>query len=179
MSDSGGSPAPPLIVTACLPPDLARWATELRRKHFPPERNFLDAHVTLFHALPPQCEEEAKALLRQLAGEFAPVEARIARVISLGRGTAFGIDSPGMGRLRHAIAGRFHGMLTRQDQHEPRLHVTVQNKVSPAAAADLKARLATGFAPRDFAFHGLALHRYIGGPWQGVAEFVFRGRTSA
>jgi hypothetical protein len=26
--------------------------TELRRPHFPPERNWLDAHISLFHAMP-------------------------------------------------------------------------------------------------------------------------------
>mgnify|MGYP004351873915 CR=1 FL=1 len=46
MSDS------PLILTAQLPADLHRWATALRTEHFPPERNYLEAHVTLFHALP-------------------------------------------------------------------------------------------------------------------------------
>ena len=49
-----GLGAAPLILTAELPPDLHRWATELRRAHFPPERNLLEAHVTLFHALPAQ-----------------------------------------------------------------------------------------------------------------------------
>jgi hypothetical protein len=37
----------PLIVTAELPPDLQAWATSLRQRHFPPERNYLAAHVTL------------------------------------------------------------------------------------------------------------------------------------
>ena len=43
----------PLIVTAELPADVMAWADGLRRAHFPPERNQVRAHVTLFHALPP------------------------------------------------------------------------------------------------------------------------------
>lgn len=169
----------PLIVTALLPKDLAAWATGLRRAHFPPERNYLDAHVTLFHAIPPQCEDEVQDLFRRIAADIAPVEARLDRVMSLGRGTAFAIDSEGMLRLRHRIAEHFHGMLTAQDQHKPRLHVTVQNKVAPAEARALQAQLETDFTPRPFAFRGLGLYRYRGGPWEAVREFAFRGRAVA
>lgn len=166
----------PLILTAELPPDLHRWATRLRRQHYPPERNVLEAHVTLFHALPPQVEDELRALLARLAGEVAPVAARLEGVMSLGRGTALGLSSPAMLDLRAHIAEHFRGLLTAQDSHPPRLHVTVQNKVSPAEAKALQADLAGQIAPRDFAFPGLALFRYRGGPWEAVRRFAFRGR---
>ena len=71
----------PLILTAQLPPDLHSWATRLRDEHFPPERNYLEAHVTLFHALPGQCEDEARRFLARLAGEIAPVPARLEGVM--------------------------------------------------------------------------------------------------
>ena len=54
-----GADAAPLSVTAQLPRDLHARYTALRTEHFPPERNYLDAHVTLFHALPAMCEAEA------------------------------------------------------------------------------------------------------------------------
>lgn len=174
----GGSTAP-LIVTALMPKDLAAWATALRRAHFPPGRNYLDAHVTLFHALPPQCESEVQGLLSTVAGELAPVDATLDRVMPLGRGTAFAIESTGMLRLRRRIADHFHGMLTAQDQHRPRLHVTVQNKVSAVDARVLQAEFATSFAPRCFVFRGLGLYRYRGGPWEAVREFAFRGTCRA
>ena len=167
---------PPLIVTAALPPDLHRWATDLRRRHFPPERNHLEAHVTLFHALPPQVEGELRSLLARLAGEFAPVAARLAGVMNLGSGTALRIASPDMLDIRAGIAEHFRGMLTAQDGHPPRLHVTIQNKVPPAAAKALKAELAGMIPARDFAFPGLALFRYRDGPWEAVRRFAFRGR---
>ena len=53
----------PLIVTAELPDDVLAWADGLRRAHFPPERNWLVAHVTLFHALPPSVHDELVRLL--------------------------------------------------------------------------------------------------------------------
>ena len=166
----------PFILTAKLPSDLAAWATAMRAEHFPPERNFLDAHVTLFHALPRHAEGELRRLLSVIAAETAPVPARLEGVMSLGRGTALKLSSESMLRLRDRIADGMHGLLTSQDQHRPRLHVTVQNKVSPAEAKTLQAKLAPLVRPRDFTFPGLALHIYRGGPWEHVRDWQFRGR---
>lgn len=165
---------PPLIVTATLPPDLQSWADRLRRAHFPVERNHLAAHVTLFHALPGQVEDEARRLLARLAASIAPVEANLASVMDLGGGTAFRIESPDMLALRDEIAEHFHGMLTAQDSHRPRLHVTVQNKVVRDTARSLQQVLAGEFQPRRFAFAGLALHRYLGGSWEALGQWTFR-----
>lgn len=164
----------PLVVTADLPPDLHRWATRLREAHFPPERNYLEAHVTLFHAIPAQCEAELCELLAKLAGEIAPLPAHLEGLQSLGRGTALKLSSPDMLDLRDLIADHFHGMLTKQDQHRPRLHVTIQNKVEPREAKALQAQLAGTIDYREFAFPGLSLYRYRGGPWESVRRFSFR-----
>ena len=169
----------PLILTAQLPPDLQSWATALRTAHFPPERNYLSAHVTLFHALPGFCESEVVQHVGKLAAEFAPVEAQILGVMSLGGGTAIRLESAGMLRLRALLADHFHGLLTEQDQGGKRLHVTVQNKVSKREAQALQADLAPQIEERAFAFHGLAIHRYLRGPWEPVQEVAFRGRERA
>jgi hypothetical protein len=42
----------PIIISALLGPEDFGWLNDLRRAHFPPERNQLDAHLTLFHHLP-------------------------------------------------------------------------------------------------------------------------------
>ena len=165
----------PLILTAQLPPDLHSWATGLRDEHFPPERNYLEAHVTLFHAIPAQCEPEARSFLARLAGEVAPVPARLEGLMSLGGGTALKLSSPDMISLRDHIADHFHGMLTAQDQHRPRLHVTIQNRVTSKEAKALQAQMAGTVNPRDFAFPGLSLYHYRGGPWELVRSFTFRG----
>lgn len=164
----------PLIVTALLPDDLQGWANRLRKAHFPPERNFLDAHVTLFHALPPSSEGEVRECLAAMAREHAPVPARLLGIMSLGGGTALKLESPAMLALRDDIADRFHGMLTNQDQHRPRLHVTVQNKVTSKEAKALQAALVPQVTPRDFTFRGLGLYAYMGGPWEHLRSFAFR-----
>ena len=155
---------------------MHRWATNLRTMHFPPERNYLEAHVTLFHAIPPQCEEECRRLLARLCAEHAPIDGTLEGIMSLGGGTALRLASPQLLELRDAIADRFHGMLTAQDQHRPRLHVTIQNKVSAKEAKALQAQLGGSVEPRAFRFRGLGLFRYMGGPWEEVAEWAFRGR---
>ncbi|WP_120717629.1 2'-5' RNA ligase family protein [Tsuneonella amylolytica] len=166
--------AAPLIVTAELPEAIQSRADQLRTAHFPPDRNHLRAHVTLFHALPPSAEAEVRDALAAEA-RAKPVPARLDSVMNLGRGTAFRIESPQMLALRERLADRFHGLLTPQDEHKPRLHVTVQNKVAPSEAKALQQHLAAGFQSRDFAFAGLALHYYRGGPWETVKRWSFRG----
>lgn len=168
--------APPLILTAELPPDLHRLFTALRRDNFPPEKNFLEAHVTLFHALSGANEGELCRMLGRLAAEFAPIAGRVDGVMPLGQGTAIRISSPDMLTLRELIADRFHGLLTAQDRGVPRLHVTIQNKVSPIEAKALQSRLAATIEQRNFRFPGLSLHRYAGGPWQFVRRWPFRGK---
>lgn len=165
----------PLIVTAELPQDLHARFTALRTEHFPPERNYLEAHVTLFHALPPSCEGEVSGELVRLCAAHAPVPGRIEGVMNLGGGTAIRLSSEAMLALRDELADRFSGLLTPQDQHRPRLHVTVQNKVTSAEAKALQHVLGPQVTPRDFAFRGLALHAYRGGPWDLIKRWSFRG----
>jgi len=169
-------PAPaPLIVTAMLPDDLHSWATGLRRDYFPPERNYLEAHVTLFHALPPSSESELRDCLATLVRDHPPVPARLCGIMKLGKGTALKLESEGMVSLWEDLADRFHGLLTPQDEHRPRLHVTIQNKVSLEEAKALQAELGPLVTPRDFTFAGFALHAYRGGPWEHLKSWRFRG----
>lgn len=166
----------PFIVTAELPSDVLAWADGLRRAHFPPERNKLAAHVTLFHAFAPSLREELRGVLKAAAIQHAAPAARIEGLMNLGRGTALAIRSPAMLAIRSGIAEHFHGSLTAQDRHAPRLHVTIQNKVDPAKARALQAQLGPVLEPRDFRFAGLGLHLYLGGHWERLGQWAFRGK---
>ncbi|MBL8652254.1 MAG: 2'-5' RNA ligase family protein [Sphingopyxis sp.] len=147
----------------------------LRARHFPPERNQLRAHITLFHQLPPSCLGELDRLLKAIAQD-APPPAMVGDIFSLGRGVAYRIDSPELLAIREQIAAWFAGSLSAQDQGTPRLHVTVQNKVEPAEAKALLAELRRDFVPRPLVVTGLAAHHYRGGPWETALERNFRGR---
>ncbi|MDG5749627.1 2'-5' RNA ligase family protein [Qipengyuania sp. XHP0211] len=168
-----------LILTAQLPDDMHARYTALRDAHFPPERNYLEAHVTLFHALPGMCEGEVVTVCERMARDFAPVPGKVVGLMSLGRGTAIKLESLAMLRLRDLLADGFHGLLTQQDQHRPRLHVTIQNKVSGKEAKALQAQLDGTILPRNFTFPGLSLFHYRGGPWEHVKTFAFRGKDTA
>jgi len=164
------------VVTAELPPALHSRAEALRRAHYPPERNQVPAHLTLLRALPPFVEEEARRLLAALAAELPPPPAQVNGLMDLGTGTALAIESAALQDIRAMIAAHFHGMLTQQDEGTPRFHVTVQNKVIRAEAKALQAALGPAILPERFAVAGLALHRYLGGPWEAAGRWTFRGR---
>lgn len=165
-----------LVVTAELPPALQARCEALRRTHYPAERNHVPAHVTVLRALPPFVEEEARGLLAALAAELPPPPAVLTGVMDLGTGSALAIDCAGLLDVRAMIAAHFHGMLTRQDEGVPRLHVTVQNKVVRAEARALQMALAPAIVPERFAFTALSLQRYCGGPWEPAGRWPFRGR---
>lgn len=109
------------------------------------------------------------------AARGAPPAARLTEVMSLGRGTAFRVDSPGLLDIREDIAEVFQHDLIPQDQGRPRLHITVQNKVDPATAKRLQTELSAIFRPRPLAISGLAVWYYRGGPWELAQEVKFRG----
>lgn len=167
--------AAPLIVTADFAPADHGWLEGLRRRHYPPERNRVPAHLTLFHALPPSAIEEAKRQLALAARQPAP-RAEIAGLMDLGGGVAFRIVSDELDFIRAEIADHFHGFLTAQDAQGWRPHVTIQNKVAPKVARALLAELERDFRPRPLTMSALALQRYLGGPWEPVARYPFRGR---
>jgi len=165
----------PLLITAELPLDILGWADGMRRKYYPPERNRLRAHVTLFHALPPSAEGEVRRLLADLAKANKPPEALVSGLMDLDTGTALALRSKAMGLLREDLARRFHGLLAWQDDRELRLHITIQNKVDRAAAKALQAELGPVLERRRFRFHGFGLYAWEDGLWNPIAEYPFRG----
>jgi hypothetical protein len=165
--------AAPIIVTALLGKADAAWFDALRRRHFPLERNQLEAHLTMFHHLAPSLEGELK---RRLAGETRGVKApaaRVAGLISLGGGVAFRIESPELADIRDRLADAFAPLLTPQDKAGWRPHVTVQNKVTPEEARALLRALEADFRPRPVAIAGLASWWYRGGPWAPLSRHMF------
>ncbi|KQS01436.1 hypothetical protein ASG11_17345 [Sphingomonas sp. Leaf357] len=165
--------AAPIIVTALFGKGDATYFDGLRRAHFPPERNQLAAHLTMFHHLPPSLEVELK---QRLAGETRGVPApaaRVAGLMSLGRGVAFRIESLELEDIRDRLRDAFASMLTPQDSAGWRPHVTVQNKVEPYQAKALQAALEVEFHPRPVAIAGLASWWYRGGPWEPLSRHMF------
>ena len=162
-----------LIVTAELAPADLAWLDSLRRQFYPAERNQVAAHLTMFHALPPSLEDEARRRLG-LAARAGPPRATIAGLMDLGGGVAFRVVSEDLDLIRGELAEGFHGMLGAQDSGGWRPHVTIQNKVPNRDALQLLAALQAGFQPRPLGISGLGLHRYLGGPWDRLQAWPFR-----
>ncbi len=163
----------PLILTLALDPDTQAWLEALRQAHFPPARNLIPAHVTLFHALP---GEELAAILAGLAeacASLAPCAARIGPPRFLGRGVALEVAAPEVVRLRARLAATWQRWLTLQDRQGWRPHATVQNKVAADRARALHAALAASLPIREARTEGLTLWHYRGGPWEPAGEFRF------
>ena len=163
-----------LIVTAELGAEDLAWLDAVRRRHYPPERNQLPAHLTMFHALAPSAQEEARRRLADHAAGPAP-GARIAGLMDLGGGVAFRVVSDELDAIRNELSYDLHGLLGAQDSGGWRPHVTIQNKVAPKAARELLRSLERDFQPRPLRIAGLALHRYLDGPWETIASYKFRG----
>ena len=168
----------PLILTLALDPADQARLDRLRDAHFPPERNFLAAHVTMFHHLPGPNADAIAATIRHMTA-IAPFAVRIARLQSLGRGVALTLESPDLLRLRAALARIWADHLTPQDRQAYRPHVTIQNKVDPAIAKRLFADLSVTFTPWTVEATGLALWHYRGGPWVPAATFPFKPAAAA
>jgi len=164
-----------IIVTATFGDGDNGWLQELRRAYYPPERNRVPAHLTLFRQLPPSLEAELATRLARFAASRPP-SAMVTGIMDLGEGTALKVESDALIRIREELAEIFHGLLTPQDFAPWRPHVTIQNKVSATQARELLVSLESDFRPRPLGIIGLGLHRYLGGPWERLGGFSFRGR---
>ena len=165
-----------LIITADFSADDFAWLEGLRRAHDPVERNNVPVHLTMFHALPPSTEQEVKRRLGDLA-KAAPPRGSIAGLIDLGGGVAFRVVSEELDAIRDQLADQLHGVLGAQDARGWQPHITIQNKVPPKQARSLIAELQRSFQPRPLAISGLSLRRYLGGPWEDLGNYKFRGAS--
>jgi 2'-5' RNA ligase len=166
---------PPLIVTLQMDEMAFERLDALRRRHFPPQRNFLPAHITLFHALPEAEETAIREKLRDVVRQTAPMPLRMEQPRFLGFGVALDVMSDALIALRGTLAHTWAPWLTAQDQQRYKPHVTVQNKASADAAKALHEQLAREWQPLQGQGTGLLLWRYQGGPWERVETFAFAG----
>lgn len=168
---AGQSTGKPLVATLVITPSAQSYFNALRRQHFPAERNYLDAHLTLFHALPdkPWIVED----LQNLAKGQQPFEATAQSVVSLGNGTAFKILAPELPLLHQKLQKNWFNSLTKQDRQKRNFHITIQNKVEPDAAKKLQTEMVQDFKPFSFTVQGIQLWRYHNGPWEYLMTIGF------
>ena len=169
--------APPLLVTLALDGGSFERLDGLRRRYFPPERNLIPAHVSLFHHLPPGEQTTVERQLTEAAARHARMPLHFTGLRRLGGGMAVEVVAPGLQGLHARLAKAFEPWLTRQDRQPFRPHVTVMNKAPPAEAARAFAELQAAWQPWHGTGEALLLWRYLGGPWEPVQRFALGEAT--
>jgi len=170
-------PIAPLILTLQFDESSFAFFNEQRQRYFPPERNFIPAHLTLFHHLPGEHLSTIRQDIEACASSRKPFSIEVTGLRSLGRGVAYTLASPDLRELRGCLALRWNKWLKPQDRQNHSPHVTVQNKVDPTQARALLEDLTVGFRPFQATGVALDLWWYRGGPWELVETFAFDMRS--
>ncbi|MBD2033692.1 2'-5' RNA ligase family protein [Leptolyngbya sp. FACHB-321] len=169
---------PPLILTLKLNQTTFEQVNTLRQQYFPPERNFLPAHVTLFHALPGDQESAISQHLQKLCTQTSSIDLSLPTLRFLGNGVAIELVSPELVQLRQTLAGGWSDWLSAQDRQGYRPHITIQNKVAAAEARQVYGQLLEQWQPLQGYGEGLLLWYYQGGPWTLASEFSFTAEAT-
>jgi 2'-5' RNA ligase len=164
----------PLILTLSLDERSFAFFDEKRRRYFPPDRNFIPAHLTLFHHLPGEHLDNIQQLVEQRCSALSCFPLEVTGLRSLGRGIAYALQSDKLRDLRNALVKEWAQWLTPQDRQKHQPHITVQNNVGPQKARALMMELSGAFLPFEAQAIGLDLWWYRGGPWEHVRTFLFR-----
>ena len=163
----------PLILTLKLDSASFQYFDDLRQKHFPPERNILAAHLTMFHHLPGDELEKIKEDARRICRGLSEFPLAFTGWRSLGNGVVVRVEATPLLGLRGRLAAIWQEHLKPQDRQKFQPHITVQNKVAPDEARALLAKLSGESLPPDGTAKGVALWHYLGAKWKLEDEFLF------
>jgi 2'-5' RNA ligase len=167
----------PLILTLKLDPLTFEQVNNLRQQHFPADRNWIPAHITLFHALPSEQISSVSEKLLQICDQTSPFKIHFRDLRFLGKGVAVECLSPSLNQLQQDLAQSWAGWLTAQDRQTYRPHITIQNKVLPEQARQLYEQMKKVWHPFTGRGEGLLLWHYRGGPWELTKDLSFIDKT--
>ena len=159
------------ILTIRFDPVSQAHFESMRQRHFPPERNLVPAHLTLFHVLP--VSEEICSTLTAIASTTQVFPIDVTGLRSLGRGVAYSLAGPELHSVHRLLSFSFAALLHPQDKQKFRPHVVIQNKSTEAQAGDLLSALQASFQAFTVQAQGLDLWHYRDGPWELATQFDF------
>lgn len=188
------------VLTLLTDAEHHNYMTQIRNQYFPPKINKLEAHVTMFHALPESKMDHAiLPALNKIAQATQPYRIRANEAFRLSKGVGVSIlddidhadtgkQKRNMTRIIHAeLRKNWSEWLSEQDSKPPRLHYTVMNKVSDekqieGALHELQKRFPARVEdePRiESAVNGLTLWEYKrSGHWANPKHFKFGKNAS-
>nr|POE74617.1 hypothetical protein CFP56_37148 [Quercus suber] len=160
--------------------------TAFRKQYFPAHLNKLDAHLTLFHALPgSQLAESIEPGLARVARETATFEVHATRPFRLKKGIAIAVPKTRGGAQAADVHARLlerwerQGWLSDQDAQRGggQVHYTLMNKVDDEEVVARRFEEVKGFWKTDVGVaRGLGLWRYERGWWKWERGFEFQGK---
>lgn len=170
----------PVIVSLALNKELQNELSELRTKYFPPERNYLPGHITLFHALPSENLDFLKRTLTFRCQEQVPFPVSFAKPrLTNNAAVLIPLKANKLQDLRRNLLLDYeeHLELTEQDarrNYAP--HLTVVNKVNRQEAQrvyDELSSIQNQQQPLQGQAVGLDFWYYKGGPWEYIDSVSF------
>ena len=162
-----------LILTLLIDTETQGFFNNLRKQYFPAERNYLDAHLTLFHNLPGS-EQAIIESIDTVCNNYNVFDMQVSKIVSIGNGVAYKIESPELKQLHKYLQQQFTQWLIPQDKQTLWPHITIQNKTDALIANQLINELNSGFIPFKVNALGFSLWEYKGGPWEFISEFRFK-----
>eukprot|EP01111_Echinosteliopsis_oligospora_P017382 TRINITY_DN7502_c0_g3_i2.p1 TRINITY_DN7502_c0_g3~~TRINITY_DN7502_c0_g3_i2.p1 ORF type:complete len:448 (-),score=138.94 TRINITY_DN7502_c0_g3_i2:22-1248(-) len=170
------STLPPLLITLAFDTITHDTLESLRVQHFPKERNFIPAHISVFHALPQEEYDFIDQTLTDISKDCLEkdpdgIALNFVGVRRLGGGFAIETSAPRLVSIQKVLSLKFDKFLTRQDRTPYKCHVTIMNKVDPKLAKVAYEEFKAGF--NNWAGKGshLVLWEYLGGPWRLVKKY--------
>jgi hypothetical protein len=163
-------PGESFILTLQLDQRADPYYQDLRLRYYPPERNIVPAHVTLFHRLPDN--DHVWEAIRETA--LATACFQLAKPVSrsIGRGVAVFFESSAAVKLRNGLSLQLDSYLIEQDRQRFQPHIVLQNKSDSATARLTLAEIKGENLLEPWA-RGMTLWRYQNGPWEHACDFPF------
>lgn len=139
--------------------------SQLRKRYFPESRNFLKAHITLFHSAPEEICDLWKFGTKNL-------EVRFLNPFFLGKGFAVEASCPEISNHRKKLLSMDYPF-TPQDLSLKKLHVTIQNKEEPGKARKDFEIFKAEWQNFSGEIRGVSIWTYLNGPWKHDRDVLF------
>jgi 2'-5' RNA ligase len=165
------SPTVSGILTIRFDPVSQAHFENMRQRYFPPERNLVPAHLTLFHVLPTTAE--ICSTLTAIASTTQVFPIAVTGLRSLGRGVAYNLAGRELHSIHKLLSFSFAALLSPQDKQKFRPHVVIQNKSTEGQASELLSLLLASFQTFTVQAQGIDLWHYRNGPWELARQFDF------
>ncbi len=164
----------PLVLTFVMDDESQARLDLWRKLYFPPERNVLKAHLTIYHQLPGQNISRIDEILRDISHlRLSPFPIAFEELKTRQGFVGVKVASPELMQVKSELDHAFDPFLKAQDRKPYSPHVTVTNLGSPKDAQKVMELLTKEFVPWRGSVRAVSLFHYRGGPWEEYRTYSF------